>query len=216
MIYQKTGAPVAVAPKRCSAVRALLAEEKNLQIIITDDGLQHYALFRDKEIGVIDGLYRFGNSWLLPAGPMRERRKRLSSLDAIIVAGDRANLDEISMSLHPGLAVNLATGEQRRVNDLSNVVAIAGISHPKRFFNTLSKCHLFPIKTVSLSDHYVLSEKAITSFCKPGQNLLMTEKDAVKYCSFARSYWWYLPIEAKLKGIMAENLLSEVINLVFS
>lgn len=86
LIYQRTGAPVAVSPVRSDAVQALLAEH-DVQIIITDDGLQHYALARDKEIVVIDGVRRFGNGWWLPAGPMRERASRLKSVDAVIVNG---------------------------------------------------------------------------------------------------------------------------------
>lgn len=89
LIYQRTGAPVAVSPVRSDAVQALLAEH-DVQIIITDDGLQHYALARDKEIVVIDGVRRFGNGWWLPAGPMRERASRLKSVDAVIVNGGAA------------------------------------------------------------------------------------------------------------------------------
>lgn len=85
LIYQRTGAPVAVSPVRSEAVKALLAEH-DVQIIITDDGLQHYALARDK-IVVIDGVRRFGNGWWSPAGPMRERASRLKSVDAVIVNG---------------------------------------------------------------------------------------------------------------------------------
>ena len=105
LIYQRTGAPVAVSPVRSDAVKALLAEHA-VQIIITDDGLQHYALARDKEIVVIDGVRRFGNGWWLPAGPMRERASRLKSVDAVIVNGGEARAGEIPMHLHPGLAVN--------------------------------------------------------------------------------------------------------------
>ena len=86
LIYQRTGAPVAVSLVRSDAVKALLAEH-DVQMIITDDGLQHYALARDKEIVVIDGVRRFGNGWWLPAGPMRERASRLKTVDAVIVNG---------------------------------------------------------------------------------------------------------------------------------
>lgn len=75
LIYQRTGAPVAIAPKRAEAVQALL-QQQPLDAIITDDGLQHYALQRDFELVVIDGVRRFGNGWWLPAGPMRERAAR--------------------------------------------------------------------------------------------------------------------------------------------
>lgn len=86
LIYQRTGVPVAVSPNRADAVKAILVHH-DVQIIVTDDGLQHYRLARDVEIVVIDGERRFGNGWWLPAGPMRERAGRLKSVDATIVNG---------------------------------------------------------------------------------------------------------------------------------
>lgn len=139
LIYQRTGAPVAVSPVRSDAVKALLAEH-DVQIIITDDGLQHYALARDKEIVVIDGVRRFGNGWWLPAGPMRERASRLKTVDAVIVNGGEARAGEIPMLLRPGQAVNMLTGERKDVAQLEHLVAMAGIGHPPRFFATLEKC----------------------------------------------------------------------------
>ncbi|SQB20625.1 tetraacyldisaccharide 4'-kinase [Citrobacter koseri] len=139
LIYQRTGAPVAVSPVRSDAVKAILARH-DVQIIVTDDGLQHYRLARDIEVVVIDGVRRFGNGWWLPAGPMRERASRLKSVDAVIVNGGVARPGEIPMHLAPGLAVNLCTGERRHVAELSNIVAMAGIGHPPRFFATLEAC----------------------------------------------------------------------------
>jgi tetraacyldisaccharide 4'-kinase len=86
LIYQRTAAPVAISPNRAEAVQALLKQHR-LDIVITDDGLQHYALQRDFELVVIDGVRRFGNGWWLPAGPMRERVSRLNSVDALITNG---------------------------------------------------------------------------------------------------------------------------------
>ena len=108
LIAQRTGVPVAVSPVRSDAVKAILAQH-DVQIIVTDDGLQHYRLARDVEIVVIDGERRFGNGWWLPAGPMRERAGRLKSVDATIVNGGVAQPGEIPMRLEPGLAVNLRT-----------------------------------------------------------------------------------------------------------
>ncbi len=132
LIAQRTGVPVAVSPVRSDAVKAILAQH-DVQMIVTDDGLQHYRLARDVEIVVIDGERRFGNGWWLPAGPMRERAGRLKSVDATIVNGGVAQPGEIPMRLEPGLAVNLRTGERRDVSQLSNIVAMAGIGHPPRF-----------------------------------------------------------------------------------
>ncbi|WP_409258570.1 tetraacyldisaccharide 4'-kinase, partial [Klebsiella pneumoniae] len=127
LIYQRTGAPVAVSPVRSDAVKAILAQHPDVQIIVTDDGLQHYRLARDVEIVVIDGVRRFGNGWWLPARPMRERAGRLKLVDAVIVNGGVPRSGEIPMHLLPGQAVNLRTGTRCDVAQLEHVVAIAGI-----------------------------------------------------------------------------------------
>ena len=213
LISQRTGAPVAVSPVRSDAVKALLAEH-SVQIIITDDGLQHYALARDKEIVVIDGVRRFGNGWWLPAGPMRERASRLKTVDAIIVNGGVAKQGEISMQLHPGLAVNLLTGERREAAALPNLVAIAGIGHPPRFFATLEQSGARLDKCIPLADHQALTPEQVNAFTADGQTLIMTEKDAVKCRAFAKENWWYLPVDAELSGEQPEQLLKELMALV--
>lgn len=213
LIYQRTGVPVAVSPVRSDAVQALLAGHA-VDIIITDDGLQHYALARDKEIVVIDGVRRFGNGWWLPAGPMRERASRLQSVDAVIVNGGQAKPGEIPMHLQPGMAVNLLTGERKAVEQLPALVAMAGIGHPPRFFATLELCGARPEKRVPLADHQALVEGQVDALTVPGQSLIMTEKDAVKCRTFAKENWWYLPVDAELSGEQPEHLLKELIALV--
>ena len=213
LIYQRTGAPVAVSPVRSEAVQALLTEH-DVQIIITDDGLQHYALARDKEIVVIDGVRRFGNGWWLPAGPMRERASRLKSVDAVIVNGGVAQQGEIPMHLHPGLAVNLLTGERKAVAQLPALVAMAGIGHPPRFFATLEQCGARIEKRVPLADHQALVPEQVAAFTVPGQTLIMTEKDALKCRAFAKENWWYLPVDAELSGEQPEQLLKDLIALM--
>ncbi|HBW43121.1 MAG TPA: tetraacyldisaccharide 4'-kinase [Leclercia adecarboxylata] len=212
LIFQRTGAPVAVSPVRSEAVQALLSQT-DVQMVITDDGLQHYALARDKEIVVIDGVRRFGNGWWLPAGPMRERASRLKSVDAVIVNGGSAQAGEIPMQLRPGLAVNLLTGERRDVAELPNLVAMAGIGHPPRFFSTLEACGARLLNTVPLADHQALSQAQVAGFTASGQTLIMTEKDAVKCRAFARDNWWYLPVDAELQGEKPERLLQALIAL---
>ncbi|EPO4108556.1 tetraacyldisaccharide 4'-kinase [Enterobacter cloacae] len=213
LIYQRTGAPVAVSPVRSDAVQALLAEH-DVQIIITDDGLQHYALARDKEIVVIDGVRRFGNGWWLPAGPMRERASRLKSVDAVIVNGGAAQSGEIPMQLQPGMAINLLTGERQAVSRLPALVAMAGIGHPPRFFATLEQCGARLEKRVPLADHQALVAEQVDALTTSGQTLIMTEKDAVKCRAFAKENWWYLPVDAELSGEQPEHLLQELIALV--
>lgn len=212
LIFQRTGAPVAVSPVRSDAVRALLAAH-DLQLIVTDDGLQHYKLARDKEIVVIDGVRRFGNGWWLPAGPMRERASRLQSVDAIIVNGGVARTGEIPMQLHPGLAVNLLSGERRDVASFDNVVAMAGIGHPPRFFATLESCGVQPVNTVALADHQALTQASVSALVTAQQTLLMTEKDAVKCRGFADANWWYLPVDAIMADERAQQLLTELVAL---
>ena len=213
LIYQRTGAPVAVSPVRSDAVKALLAEH-DVQIIITDDGLQHYALARDKEIVVIDGVRRFGNGWWLPAGPMRERASRLKTVDAVIVNGGEARAGEIPMLLRPGQAVNMLTGERKDVAQLEHLVAMAGIGHPPRFFATLEQCGAWLEKRVPLADHQALVAEEVERLAAPGQTLIMTEKDAVKCRAIAKENWWYLPVDAELSGEQPEQLLKELIALV--
>ncbi|GKX62548.1 tetraacyldisaccharide 4'-kinase [Pragia fontium] len=210
LIFQRTGAPVAVAPDRASAVKALLSQYP-LDVIITDDGLQHYALQRDIELVVIDGVRRFGNGWWLPAGPMRERAGRLASVDAIITNGGLAHRNEIPMVLKPGEAINLVSGERKAVTDLKHIVAMAGIGHPPRFFQTLASLNIVPEQTHAFADHQPYSESLLSPLANAGQVLLMTEKDAVKCRSFAAQNWWYLPVDAELPTDDGLNLLGLIL-----
>lgn len=209
LIYQRTGAAVAVSPVRREAVQAL-TDQGNIDVIITDDGLQHYALARDFEIVVIDGKRRFGNGWWLPAGPMRERASRLKSVNAIIVNGGQAQAGELPMQLVPGMAVNLKSGEKCPVSALEKVVAMAGIGHPPRFFATLHQQGVMPVKQVPFADHQTYQQQQLASLLEPGQTLLMTEKDAVKARLFAADNWWYLPVDADLPQAAAEELLDSI------
>jgi tetraacyldisaccharide 4'-kinase len=213
LIFQRTGAPVAVSPNRSEAVQALLAAHP-VDIVITDDGLQHYALARDKEIVVIDGVRRFGNGWWLPAGPMRERASRLRTVDAVIVNGGEALPGEIPMRLIPGQAVNLLTGERQDVSQLPALVAMAGIGHPPRFFATLEQYGARLEARIPLADHQALSLADVDPLVTVNQNLIMTEKDAVKCRAFAKPNWWYLPVDAELSGEKPELLLQELMSLL--
>lgn len=213
LIYQRTGAAVAVAPQRRLAVEALVSGGA-VDVIITDDGLQHYALARDIEIVVVDGERRFGNGWWLPAGPMRERAVRLKSVTAVIANGGIAQPGELSMQLVPGHAVNLLSGERRPVAQLLNVVAMAGIGHPPRFYNTLRQQGVVIQKEVSFADHQNYSPDILNALITDGQTLLMTEKDAVKVRAFATDSWWYLPVDALLPDEQANVLLNKISALI--
>lgn len=210
LIARRTGVPVAVAPDRTAAVAAIL-QHAPVDVIITDDGLQHYALQRDMEIVVIDGERRFGNGWWLPAGPMRERAGRLKQVDAVIVNGGTAQPGETAMQLMPGDAVNLADGTRKPVAEIGECVAMAGIGHPPRFFATLNALGVTPAQCVAFPDHQSYSPEQLSALIKPGQSLLMTEKDAVKCFAFSATDWWYLPVSAAIPAKSADLILDKVI-----
>ncbi|WP_340616091.1 tetraacyldisaccharide 4'-kinase [Xenorhabdus entomophaga] len=209
LIRRRTGAPVAVAPKRANAIEALLAHTP-IDIVVTDDGLQHYALQRDYEIVVIDGVRRFGNGCWLPAGPMRELAGRLNTVNAIIVNGGTAQAGELPMTLKGELAVNLLTGEMRNVTDIPNTIAMAGIGHPPRFFATLQQLGASLQETHAFADHHSYEKSQLLALANSEQNLLMTEKDAVKCFQFAQPNWWYLPVNAVLPEEEGQKVLNEI------
>ncbi|MFP3029332.1 MAG: tetraacyldisaccharide 4'-kinase [Arsenophonus sp.] len=213
LIYRRTGVPVAVAPKRVEAFKMLLRQQE-LDIIIADDGLQHYALQRDFEIVVIDGIRRFGNGWLLPAGPLRECQYRLNTVNAIITNGGVPRYGEIAMQLIGDIAVNMLTGEKRSVCKLKQVIAIAGIGHPARFFSSLEQKGVQLITTYSFSDHQCYEFSKLITLAADYQILLMTEKDAVKCFNFAQLNWWYLPVNAKLSQQGEKKILSDISKLL--
>ncbi|CUX96271.1 Tetraacyldisaccharide 4'-kinase [Candidatus Gullanella endobia] len=214
LIWQRLGSPVAVAPQRAKAVAALL-HAHNLDIVVSDDGLQHYALGRDIEWVVIDGEYRFGNGWWLPAGPMRERISRLKTVQAVIInGGETQSNSEISMHLSAGTAINLLSGERRSLVNLTPIVAIAGIGHPLRFFVTIRKSGAEPIREVAFNDHQIYQKQMFDKLVSSEEQLLMTEKDAVKCRNFARANWWYLPVNAQLSHYAKEKLLTPILQII--
>ncbi|KMV32157.1 tetraacyldisaccharide 4'-kinase [Photobacterium swingsii] len=214
LIHRRTGVPVAVSPVRAEAVQLLLAEKevsKRVDVIITDDGLQHYALQRDIEIVVIDGQRRFGNQHLIPMGPLRESCERLDEVDFQICNGGKAQPGEIPMRLSPSTLINLKTGERCSVTELKDIVAMAGIGHPPRFFATLRELGVEPIHCQPFADHQAFKQEELTVLATKGQHLVMTEKDAVKCHAFAESNWWYLPVDAELPAEQAQDIISQII-----
>ena len=196
LIVNRTGVPMMIDPDRSQAVRALLAEEP-LDLILSDDGLQHYRLGRDLELVLIDAVRGLGNRRCLPAGPLREPFERLHSVDALLYNGAATDREDgYGFQLKPSALVNLLTGERRPVDHFppgQQVHAVAGIGNPQRFFNTLEGLHWRPVPH-AFADHAVFSPQAL-SFT-PALPVVMTEKDAVKCASFAAPGWWYLAVEA--------------------
>lgn len=202
LIQQRCQVPVAVGSDRIASAELLI--EKGCDIIISDDGLQHYRLERAVELIIVDGKRLFGNGLLLPAGPLREGQWRLDKSDLVIynggvAASNNKTFEAIAMTLKAKELCNLQTGECINLSDFINahrcVNAIAGIGAPQRFFDTLENNSFVIEKQQSFVDHHSFT---LTDFNEFDDNipLLMTEKDAVKCSDFCKDNWWYLPVDA--------------------
>lgn len=204
LLSRRCDCPMAVAPDRVAAGRALL-DYSDCNIIISDDGLQHYALGRDIEIAVIDGVRRFGNGHCLPAGPLREKQQRLREID-FVVSNGLAGRGEYAMHFHGGVAINLADKSLHR--PLASfagapVHAMAGIGNPSRFFSSLQQQGLLLIEHPHPDHHqYTLDDLAFDD----DLDILMTEKDAVKCDRFCNQRCWYIPIQAELDERFSQHL----------
>lgn len=203
MLARCSGCPMVVGPDRVAAARQLLAEH-DVNVILSDDGMQHYRLARDIEIAVLDGERRLANGLCLPAGPLREPGTRLKSVD-FVVANGHAEQGEWAMQLEAGEAILLTSGERRPVSAFSAapVHAVAGIGNPGRFFQMLRTMGLEPIEH-AFADHHPY-RKGELDF-NDAAPVLMTEKDAVKYFSYAGNRHWYLPVTARLSEEFGERL----------
>lgn len=207
LLAKRSGCPVAVSPIRVDAAR-LLIEQSGCNVIISDDGLQHYALGRDIEIAVIDGERRFGNSYCLPAGPLREPIERLQSVDFVVVNGEPSEPGELAMKFVGDTAVNLLTGEIKPLSEFADVEchALAGIGNPERFFSMLRTAGIIIDVAQSYPDHYPLQRQDI-EFATP-KPVLMTEKDAVKCLGFAGKQHWFVPVVAVPEAEFGQRLLN--------
>lgn len=206
LLVRRSGVPLVIDPDRVAAARALLAET-DCNLIISDDGLQHYALGRDLELAVVDGARGLGNARCLPEGPLREPLKRLQQVDRVILNGEGV-FDwpgATTMRLQPGALVPLAGTEGAAIAaaDLAThwtggarVHALAGIGHPQRFFASLRELGFDPIEH-PLADHAPINPSML--HFDDAYPLLMTEKDAVKCMGFAPPGSWMLSIDAVLE-----------------
>lgn len=206
MLFKRLGVPIVVDPKRVNAAN-YLTEQCNVNIIVSDDGLQHYALTRDIEIAVVDGKRRFGNQKLMPMGPLREPLSRLKEVDFIINNGEQVS-NEVTMLLQ-AQACKAVDGRAARLPKLVNINACAAIGYPQRFFDSLISQHYRLIKQVPFADHYAYKSNDFSQF-SANLPLLMTEKDAVKCLRFAKPNWWYLPIDAYLPDTFQVQLLQKI------
>jgi tetraacyldisaccharide 4'-kinase len=207
MIRRRLRVPVAVAARRVDAVRLL---EPACDVILCDDGLQHYALERDVEIVVVDGARGFGNGRLLPAGPLREPASRLEEADAVVVNGAGfERVGAIRMSLEPVAVVGLGDAVRRPLSDFAGheVVAAAAIGHPERFFGMLA-AHGIIVEPRSLPDHARFTPE--TAGVGRGKPVLLTEKDAVKCSGAGWSDAGYVEVAPVVDAAAAAGLLDRI------
>jgi len=211
LLAERSGCPVVVSPDRVAAGQYLLAKCPQVDLIISDDGLQHYALQRDLEIVLVDGQRGLGNGWLLPVGPLRELPSRLQHVDLVIANSGQHALADGSMALVAVDAVPLITNEIS-LADHAAVDVIAGIGNPQRFERSVLAAGYQIKQRRFLADHHPF---AITDFTGLTTPLLMTEKDAVKCRHFAQPGWYYLAVKA-LPELPLINKLTEKLNLLRS
>lgn len=204
LLAARTGGLVVVSRNRVAAIQAL-TQESACNIILSDDGLQHYAMRRDIEIAVIDAGRQLGNQLCLPAGPLREPGSRLQTIDLLVQNG--GNELEYSFSLFGSCLINLL--DSHHIEDVAilknkKVHAITGIGAPERFFNYLRSFGADVI-AYPYPDHYLFEAKDFESFFVD-DFLIMTEKDAIKCRAFAKKNMWFLPVDAKLNVRLLQKL----------
>jgi tetraacyldisaccharide 4'-kinase len=214
LLLAATGAPVFVGADRAAAAQALLAAHPEVDVIVTDDGLQHYALARDVEIAVVDGARDLGNRLLLPAGPLREPPWRLASVDAVVRLQSAASASpsrrDFAMTHEPLPWRNVADParpfDPEALRDASTV-AIAGIARPERFFEAL-RAQGFAGRTQAFADHHPYSRDDVAF--PQARAILMTEKDAVKCRGFADARLWMQPIRARVDPSLVDLVMGKL------
>ena len=217
LIARRCRVPVFISPDRAAAARALLATNEPIDVIVSDDGLQHYGMARDVEIAVVDGERRFGNGLLMPSGPLREPVSRLKTVDAVVVNGGWSDTiaaqRQFAMQLGSERFVHLNSGDERSPEEFAlmargrGVAAVAGIGNPERFFAHLSRLGI-AASPHAFDDHHHYMAKDLKL---PGAELVvMTEKDAVKCAAFADARQWYLRVAASLPPDFESFLLERL------
>jgi len=204
-ILAKLNIPFFIDKNRSRAAKKL-QEKHEVDVIISDDGLQHYSMGRDIEIAVIDGARRLGNGLAFPAGPLREPKSRLSEVDFIVNNGGPTEADEILMTLSPAKFIHLNSGKEYSVDKWpmhNQVHAIAGVGNPNRFFDLLLRLG-FEFDKNPFPDHHKYNKRDL--YFLDHLPILMTEKDAAKCKHFNNSKIWYLSIEPKIESQFIDRL----------
>jgi len=222
LLARRAGCPVVVGSDRSAAARQLVSD--GADVVLADDGLQHYRLERDFEVCVVDAERGFGNGWLLPAGPLREPLSRLAGVDAVVLNGsagnDHSSLRDIAagsprFTLAAQRATRIDGTESRSLAEFagSDVHAVAGIGNPARFFRLLQS-HGLNVIEHPLPDHAPLSEAVIDELlpaAAKGGEVLMTEKDAVKLAGTHNARLWYVPVDLVIDPAAADALVTQVV-----
>lgn len=213
-IYHETQAPICVGVDRIACAKRL--EDEGCNVILSDDGLQHYRLGRHLEIAVLDGERGIGNGWRLPVGPLRESVSRLKCVDWTIVnnpVGPYPFLDDMGVNVTPMAVVpkhpiNLLTQNEVHQDALpSDIIAVAGIGNPERFRKTLVGLGFSPQLHVFADHHSYTADDFAFAAEAP---VIMTHKDAVKCHSFAKPNWYYVPIRAQLPDTFWDALVRRI------
>lgn len=214
LLARHAACPIVVCGARVLAAQHLLSEFPQCNVLISDDGMQHYRMQRDMEIAVYDAHKGFGNGMLLPAGPLRESIAKLKRVDAVVANGDT----DASVKVKNTFTMRLEAQDFYSLNNQDikagaaaftgkKVLAVAGIGNPERFFQKLTQLGL-QFESRSFADHYAY---AASDFANVDADIIvMTEKDAVKCTAFARDNFWVLPVTAvvtdELRSIILKRL----------
>ena len=208
LLARRSGCPVWVAPERSAACRTLREKHPECDVIVTDDGLQHYALARDIEICVVDGR-GFGNGFLMPAGPLRESPSRLRTVDAVVTHGAKGMAGH-AMRLEGDKLVNMSNAHDIQPAKSfagQKVHAVAGIGDPKRFFLDLARFGMKPVPHPFPDHHPFTAGDLDFGDAAP---VVMTEKDAVKCRRLAKANYWVFPVSASLDPAFERWLLEKL------
>ena len=202
--------PVWIGKDRAATAQAALQANPQCDVVLCDDGLQHYRLRRDVEIAVIDGTRGFGNGFMLPAGPLREPVSRLQTVDAVVMNGGEASTGQYAMYLSGEIFYNLLVpGKTVTATELRKLRchAVAGIGHPQRYFRHLAALGLNIVEH-AFPDHYPY--RATDLSFADCDALLLTEKDAVKCSAFADERYWVLRVEARIDPALTDHILRKI------
>jgi tetraacyldisaccharide 4'-kinase len=202
--------PVWIGKDRVAAAQSALQANPQCDVVLCDDGLQHYRLERDVEIAVVDGARGFGNGLMLPAGPLREPLSRLNTVDAVVVNSGEASTGRYAMRLSGAFFHNLL--EPGRTVAASHFYAlknhaVAGIGYPERYFQHLRALGIPFTRHVFPDHHFYIERDLIFQDCEA---ILLTEKDAVKCAEFADSRYWVLRVEAEIDPTLIDNILRKI------